>query len=156
MKICSTDVKGSPADHRGTVKPHLLGIFSICSRITLLYPAGISSVLPLHWEMERQNLTAFFIERRKIQNRTVVQKPLSHLSPCCSHSPMGRPDGLFLAIVRTLRRTALALQGGCDDSRRRYTENLVTSQMLHRYFFTAFQHSSVFFEVYQAVSSSWH
>lgn len=69
-------------------------------------------------------------------------------------SLMGRPDGLFLAVVKTLERTVLTLQVGYNDSRRWCTEN-VTSQMFHRHTY-AHKQASVFFLVYQAVSSSWY
>ena len=44
-------------------------------------------------------------------------------------APWVGPDGLFLAIVRTLEKTALTLQGGCDDSRRRYTASISWSNV---------------------------
>lgn len=43
----------------------------------------------------------------------------------------GRPDRVFLAVVRTLERIVCTLQVGCEGSRRWYTED-VPSQMSQR------------------------
>lgn len=58
-----------------------------------------------------------------------------------------------MAVGRTLERTVLAWQVGCDGSRRWYTED-VTRPTFRRYTY-AHEHASVLL-VSRAVSSSWH
>lgn len=52
-------------------------------------------------------------------------KPFHTCSTLAPDSLMGKPDGVFSAVVRTLKWTVLTLQLGCDGSRRWYIEDVL-------------------------------